>query len=285
MKRKLVCCLAAVIYFSGCGYQGQGYKQLEEIDSLLSHEMVDSAWNLIEHFNPWQLDEKTVAYYHLLYAQSRYKAYRPFTSDSIINLALDYYESNGDQEKLARCYFYKGGILLDLGKKKDALISLKEAEKLLEPSGNDILQHNVYLFLSSINAIYKEDSLALKYAKRALDCSMRTKKQVHLAYDYEKLLVIYNTLGEKDSSLYYTNHAMKVIDNIPSNPPILRARLWGNLGVAYSSIDPERAETFLEKAISLMPQDTFETIALFVSTVANFSPPSPLSEIVFVTMQ
>lgn len=253
--RKAIISIVTIICFISCSYRRHDVSLLISIDSLLAQEQTDSALMLIEHFNPSDLDEDLSAYYHLLLTQSRYKAYEPIYSDSTINLAINYYESARDLDKLARCYFYKSGILCDLNREKEALDYLKKAELLAEHSDNFVLQHNICFFISSINADYQEMELALKYAKKALECSEHTGKHEHLVHDYEKLFVLYNSLGYKDSCLYYVDHCIQLLNSMSADSPFLSAPLWGNLGVAYSSINPEKAEQFLEKANSLRPQD------------------------------
>lgn len=248
--------LLAIACFISCGHSGNDYQYLERVDSMLAQEQTDSALYLIEHFNPAHLNEELTAFYRLLFVQSRYKAYRPTYSDSIINLAIDYYENHGNSDLLARCYFYKGGILLDLDKKVQALDNLKMAEKLVTTSSNYTLRHKIYYLLSFINANYQEKKVALKYALKALECSKISQRPDHMAYDYGLLLRLYNSsLEEKDSCLYYCDLAIKMIDMIPASPPINRAQIWGNIGVAFSSIDSDKAVQFLEEANSLVPQD------------------------------
>ena len=253
--RKTITIIFVIICLISCTHQGSEVRQLVIIDSLLAQEQTDSALYLIEHFNPSSLDEDLSAYYLLLLTQSRYKAYKPIQSDSIINLAIDYYESAGDDDKLARCYYYKGGILCDLKRDKEALDYLKKAEMLLKHSDNYALQHNIYLFISLINGDFQEMELALIYAKKALECSEHTRKEEHLVWDYENLFLLYDNMAKRDSSMFYVNKCIKLIESVSANPPSLRASLWGNLGVAYASIDPDKAEEFLKKSISIAPKD------------------------------
>ena len=253
--RRIVTGLLTMTLIISCGHYSNDYYRLEKIDSLLAQEQTDSALYLIEDINPNNLDNESAAYYHLLLTQSNYKAYRPIKSDSIINLAIDFYKNNGNDDILARCHFYKAGILCELGKNVDALDNLKKAEKLVMSSSNYTLRHNIYYMISSINSDYQEYEIALNYVKRALEYSLQTKKKDLLAYDYEILFLLYNKIGKKDSCLYFLNKTIRLIESIPANPPINRARLWGNLGVAFSSIDQNKAEQFLEKANSLVPQD------------------------------
>ena len=255
MEKRLFCLFITITFIISCSYQKQDYDKLIEVDSLLSQEKVDSALYLIEHFNLGNANGETSAYYHLLLAQARYKAYLPIKSDSIINLAIEYYKSRNNSDKLARCYYYKGGMLYDLGDNKEALDNCKLSENLLKSSDNYTLKHNVYYLLSTINNYYNEYKIALSYAQKALECSEHTQNEYHLVCDYERLFFLYNTLGYKDSCLYYVGKSIKLVNSMPANPPSLRANYWGNLGVAYSSIDSEKAEEFLEKSISLAPQD------------------------------
>jgi len=254
MIRRLYWSLLILSVF-GCTSRKDTYTQLVAIDSLLINEQVDSALHLLKTITPTELDEKGYAYYNLLKTQALYKAYLPISSDSMINLAINYYEQSGDNNKLARSLFYKAGVLTELNIKTDALKNLKEAERVIDGSEDYLLKHNIYYLIASTNYDYQEQNIALKYIKKAIDCSEKTKRIDHLAYDYEKISIIFFSLNQRDSCLSYINRYINMIHNVPEIPAINRARMWGNIGSSLLPIDEHKAKLYLEKANSLVPQD------------------------------
>ena len=79
-------------------------------------------------------DASDQAYYALLLTQAQYRCYVDIESDSTINVALDYYKRHdGEQEKLTRCYIYKGAVTEVLGDPETAMTYYKQAVNVASP--------------------------------------------------------------------------------------------------------------------------------------------------------
>ena len=254
MKLTVYTTFLFVFLFIGCNQQQMVYSELVEIDQLLIAEQTDSAFKKLAMIDVRKLNEDLSAYYYLLETQCQYKLYMPIRSDSVISIAETYYRKTGDKEKLARSLFYKSGVLSDIGKKAEALLCLKQAEVLVRNLSEDYLSHNVYYQLASLNSYYQEYQLALDNIKKAMFYASKANRMLYLAYDYEKAAVYYGNLGLSDSSRFYIRKCLSVIDVIPKEPASNRARLFGNVGALYCSIDKDSAKIFLEKSLELDPQ-------------------------------
>ena len=254
MKLTVYTTFLFVFLFIGCNQQQMVYSELVEIDQLLIAEQTDSAFKKLAMIDVRKLNEDLSAYYYLLETQCQYKLYMPIRSDSVISIAETYYRKTGDKEKLARSLFYKSGVFSDIGKKAEALQCLKQAEVLVRNLSEDYLSHNVYYQLASLNSYYQEYQLALDNIKKAMFYASKANRMLYLAYDYEKAAVYYGNLGLSDSSRFYIRKCLSVIDVIPKEPASNRARLFGNVGALYCSIDKDSAKIFLEKSLELDPQ-------------------------------
>lgn len=254
MKLTVYTTFLFVFLFIGCNQQQMVYSELVEIDQLLIAEQTDSAFKKLAMIDVRKLNEDLSAYYYLLETQCQYKLYMPIRSDSVISIAETYYRKTGDKEKLARSLFYKSGVLSDIGKKAEALQCLKQAEVLVRNLSEDYLSHNVYYQLASLNSYYQEYQLALDNIKKAMFYASKANRMLYLAYDYEKAAVYYGNLGLSDSSRFFIRKCLSVIDVIPKEPASNRARLFGNVGALYCSIDKDSAKIFLEKSLELDPQ-------------------------------
>ncbi len=246
-----------VLFAAFCACQQndtEAFRILVLADSLLANEQYDSALSLIERNPPVNISQRVAAYHSLLKTQALYKSYKQISSDSIINCAIDYYYQCGDNKNLAKAYYYKGGILDNLNRPKEALDCLKEAEKLLNGSNEFELHHHVCYMIAYINSLYDEYSLAMQYMKKALKYSTCISRADLLAYDYEKISLFYYNLGERDSNLFYMNKCIEMIDYVPEMPASNRARIWTDLGYSYYNRSNEKSIIFLEKAIALAPQ-------------------------------
>ena len=120
--------LVEIWSFGSCSGQQNYDGRLTAADSLIKLD-VDSALTLLEAINPASLgSEADQAYHALLLTEARYRCYIPATSDSLINVALDYYERHGEErEKLTRAYVYKGAVMEELGENREAMQHYKRA--------------------------------------------------------------------------------------------------------------------------------------------------------------
>lgn len=74
----------------------------------------DSALLVLEQIpDSRELRGEERALYALLLTQARYKSCVLLENDSLIQIAVDYYEGGGKQERLAQAYFYWGCVYGD----------------------------------------------------------------------------------------------------------------------------------------------------------------------------
>jgi len=72
------------------------------------------------------------ACYALLMTQAMYRCGHKISSDSLINIAVQYYSSQGNADDKASALLYKGYILEDLGQDNEALYAYKQAEEAVK---------------------------------------------------------------------------------------------------------------------------------------------------------
>ncbi len=117
-----------MILLSGCGNHNKYDSRLTDADNIINDSPAQS-YKLLK-----KIDKNTIkgsanqAYYALLYTQAMYKNMDIIHSDSLINVALGFYENNEDQEKYTRALIYKGAALDDMGESKEAMEWYKRAE-------------------------------------------------------------------------------------------------------------------------------------------------------------
>ena len=135
----------ATIFTIGCK-GGDVTEELEEIDSLLIHDKVDSALHQLT-----SIPLKTIrsqadsAYYFLLLTEAEYRTSGPNSSDSTsINYCVEYYKNSPDNEKQARAYYYKGVNTYSSLEPQKAILFLKQAEIEAEKTQNILLKHKIY---------------------------------------------------------------------------------------------------------------------------------------------
>ena len=138
---------------------------LVQADSLME-TYPDSALRILENVKPQQL--KTTAdeaYYALLLTQAKDKNYIVQADDSLIRIAVQYYDSVGDVPMQAKAHYYKGCIYRDANLCGKAIQEYLTAIPLAKEAGNQKLQglicnHAGYLYylqdlLEQADSIYQ----------------------------------------------------------------------------------------------------------------------------------
>ena len=191
----------------GCGGHPHYDTRLTAADNLLKQDM-DSTLTLLEAINLGSLgNEADRAYHALLLTEARYRCYIPATSDSLINVALDYYERHGEErEKLTRAYIYKGAVIEELGQYREAMQYYKQA---LSQAAPDDYFNQGYIRLRMGN-IYRNnlvaDSADITMFKEALNYF---KQEPDSFYMVTCLAEIGSSYGKNnlDSVLHYLYRA------------------------------------------------------------------------------
>ena len=100
--------LAFIIFFS-CHQVSQQHPILEQAEKVMS-EHPDSALFLLEQVAaPEKMPERDYATWCLLITEARDKNYIEHTSDSLINVAIQYFEKKKDINRLSEAYYSRQG--------------------------------------------------------------------------------------------------------------------------------------------------------------------------------
>ncbi len=183
--------------------------RLELADSLLVHHDPDSALRLLGGIDAESLSGASNRAYHaLLLTQAQYRCYEDITSDSTINVALDYYKHHAkEQEKLTRAYLYKGAVMEVLGDVEQAMSSYKQAQATVQA---DDLFNQGYIRLRMGN-IYRDnlvvDSSDIRLFKEALTCFRQIPDTIFMIMCLGEIGSC-NIKINKDSAVAYLNRAI-----------------------------------------------------------------------------
>lgn len=138
MKKLLLFALLLSICIVGCDREKLD-SRLVLADSLIEPRP-DSAYTILKTIVPDELSGKgNRALYALLLTQAEYKLFDSVATDSLIDVAVDYYQSGRDAEKRTRSYLYKSAALLSSGDQVSALEWLKRAESVADTSDYALL--------------------------------------------------------------------------------------------------------------------------------------------------
>lgn len=152
-------------------------KQIDTAEWLLE-EQPDSAMLLLNSITAEDIFfDNDKARYALLYTKAQDKNYIDETSDSLIRIAVDYYNNNGTPSQLFMSLYYWGRIQYNAGNDYIALATYAEAEQLISQVKDD---YTIGLLYSQIGEIYFKN---YDYYK-----SLSAFKKAYYHYDKANLL-------------------------------------------------------------------------------------------------
>ena len=183
MKNVLYILIAMLLLMTGCNRP----TQTALCDELLRAEELmypapDSALHILQGMMP-PADELNRATWALFLTQAKYKCFVD-QSDSLVNVAYDYFMKGGDAQRKALVLYLKGGLLNEKNRQDEALpYYLKAAEE----SDNSVDYYLSYYIHSHIARIYlyrKIYDYAMIHCYKVQDFALLLNKSYHIGNSY-----------------------------------------------------------------------------------------------------
>lgn len=211
----------------------------------------DSALSLLEQIpEPQQLEGADRALYALLMTQARYKCCVLLENDSLIQIAVHYYESGKEKERLASSYFYWGCVYVENKKLPEAIELYLKSLELMRGSSDSIFVSMIY---SHLGDCYDEQDLhstargmyMKAYNLCVVNDSLRacyTLKNIGDTFLFEDAL---------DSTLNYYNQGLKVATTLQDSA--LLSSFYKNIAAVYNNGNKYvEAEVYISKALTYL---------------------------------
>lgn len=212
----------------------------------------DSALHILESISTSRhLTGKEQADYALLLSLAQYRCYIPVSSDSLINLAIEYYKDKNDADKKGAAFYVKGCILEEYTKDiPNALLAYKEAEMCIPDMNEKRYVARIYSSLGYINKKSFHFDPAKEYYQKALQANIDGKDTVAYASNLLNLSTLYYTLHQADSANRCINTLIDIADSL--NDLDLQVKIYNNIanGKIFEKNYAE-AEKYLIHAIRL----------------------------------
>jgi tetratricopeptide (TPR) repeat protein/predicted Holliday junction resolvase-like endonuclease len=192
--KNIIFIIISCIVFAACKPGYTENKTILQAESVL-YSQPDSAYCLLTSIeNPEELSEADYAAWCLHYTHAQYKLYMDIKSDSLINMAINYFNRTDLVGYTGTAYYLAGCIAQKLQDNKRAMSAYKHAADLLEKTDKEDLKGLNYF---KIGHIYFQDNLdnqSLTYYKKSASCFTRSGNKRYLAYSYRVLSDLYTTL-------------------------------------------------------------------------------------------
>lgn len=197
-------------------------KQLSQAESLLHDNPVQSL-ALIQTIDPQTLRQhKTQAYYALIVSAALDKNYIDVKSDSLINQAVNYYDSHHDRHHSMLAWYYEGIVLKNNHSYPSAIVAFDKADKLAEQENNQFQRGLIHRNIADIFNRTNNNVEAIRSRKKAIHFFKQADAPLYLAYAELALAIdLFNTqdLHAADSVLRsiqskYKDHNLLLQSNL-----------------------------------------------------------------------
>lgn len=237
---------------------------------------------------PSPSDKFQYATWCLLTTQARDKNYIKHTSDSLINIALDYFEKQDNPVRKATALYYEGRVNHDMNnaeeatgyylqardvamKTKDlrllflinsqlgtlyayrglgdlALEVYKNAHNYAIQLKDSTLISYSYSYLGRIFALKEDWQKGLDYYKKAIEVAEPSESLKALTLAYGEISTVYHAMSMLDSSLYYLKISKKIKERCDT---LGLPQLYLGIGETYYFVgETDSAYSYLVKALN-----------------------------------
>jgi tetratricopeptide (TPR) repeat protein len=172
----------------------------------------DSAYRILSSIQqPQQMSEADYAAWCMNYTFVQTKLHKEIKSDSVILIAVNYYNNSQLKEQSGTSWYLLGNIYLKLKKHKEAMVALKQAEDILNETNENKVKGLVDFYMGYI---YMQDELynqSIIYYRKSLNYFNQSKEKKYQAFVYREMSDMYFELDYPfDSVMHFSNLALKV---------------------------------------------------------------------------
>ena len=185
--------LLTLLLLTGCNAPNQVTDDLIRAEAWMN-EHPDSALNLLKGIEQPELQTREHhARYALLYSQALDKNYIDLTSDSLINIAVDYYKDRDDVKAKFLSYYYLGRIYTNANNLTQATLAYMEAEQLVDELGDDYAAGLLYNQMGTIYRDYYDFPKSLESYRLSTEHYHKADKPLHKLYGMLSQSAIYKS--------------------------------------------------------------------------------------------
>ena len=223
-----------------------------ELDSLLVH-YPDSALHILQRVDADALSNAQQAEYALLMVQAMDKNYIPYTNDSLIMVAVDYYKSrNHKADQQAKAYYYLGRVYEGLGDDIAATEAYLNALDVLGEKG--VSKLHLYANINLASCYYYQDlyARAMERYRKAYDIGIQLGSISDLFFPLRAIGNIYVAQNQPDSALAYYERAYFVAQE--AGDSLYSATVLSDVAHFYKVREKyDDANRYISRAIAVNP--------------------------------
>ncbi|WP_321335332.1 hypothetical protein [uncultured Bacteroides sp.] len=180
----------------------------------------DSALLLLNQISyPEELRGKQRADYALLLTQARDKNYLDsLQSDSLINIAADYYRESDDKVKTGKALFYYGKVMALEGNDTVSMRAYLDAQEILKNAKEYKLQGFIHEYIGRLNDDRGIYDVALDNYRRSVFYYQKVGYILGIVYDYRNIARVYDIRQNSDSAIGYAKAGISLLKGDSLSP-------------------------------------------------------------------
>ena len=265
--------LLVALPFAGCRDHSPVADKLQQAETCMN-EHPDSALTVLKSIGQAELQsEEHRARYALLYSQALDKNYIDLTSDSLINIAVDFYKDRDDVRAKVLSYYYQGRIYTNANELIQATLAYMEAEQLVDELGDDYAAGLLYTQMGDIYRDYYDFPKALESYHLSTEHYHKADKPLHKLYGMMSQSAIYKSM-KKETDSYHILYNTLMEAKETSQTSVIRSCL-GDLIMLCLDMDKQEEAVFFYNelihhySIERMTSSFYASLSLLMAKEKN----------------
>jgi len=181
--------------------------ELQRAEDLM-YPHPDSALHILQAMTP-PVDELNRATWALLLTQAKYKC-NVKQSDSLVNIAYDYFKKGDNVQRNALALFCKAAIHEEQNKPEEALKLYLDGANVVEQTNDYRLAHLINVRLGILYALRDLYDYAVEYCERANKFAILSKDTYYITNSYNNLARVHSVQQKYEKAIDYYDKAIEL---------------------------------------------------------------------------
>ncbi len=209
-----------LITFLGCN----GRRMTAQLDAIsqMANNQPDSALTLLSQLEPQKADwsEGDRMYFELVRLKAQNKAFITFTTDTIINKVVSYFQDHGTANERMLAYYLQGRVYADMGEAPQALQAYYDAIESADTTSSDCDYNTLIPVYGQMSQLFHQQNLPhdeIWALNHYIDYIRRYDSEKEYVIEKRRMISPYYLLGKKDTVLQIINDSYKALRDMGEN--------------------------------------------------------------------
>ena len=253
MKNALYLLIAILLLITGCNQPTQTAlcNELLQAEELM-YPAPDSALHILQGMTP-PADELNRATWALFLTQAKYKC-DVVQSDSLVNVAYDYFMKGDDAQRKALALYHIGALYREKNQLDKALPFYLQASEEIKVTKDYQLGHLINIHICLIYVYRKLYQYAEEYCTKAMDYALLANDNYYISHSYLNMARIYSVQTDYIKSIECYKKALDIANLIEEQERrnlLISTELTEISNVYIYMKEYDNALTEIKKAISI----------------------------------